>query len=1512
QPGNAGGDMWERKYVMLALERYYTEVNADGRVLESLKRQADAIISQIGDGEGKVPLVSLGWSANHIESATLLEPFMRLYDMTGEKRYLDFASYIMSTGGAAGYDLFGQARDATTLPKDIGGVYPKAYEMLSLFEGVVEYYRATGDEKALAAAKGLFGKVMEREITIIGNGGGDQPYTPQVAGEGWDDTAFEQTNPGMKRMMETCTGVTWLKFCSQLLRLDCDARIADAIENYAYNGLLGAMKPDGTGFSYVNLLNGEKVTNVGWGWNFDGKPVTCCNLNGPTGVAYLPTVAVMDSKNGPVVNLYEPLDAESDFAYLSISGAYPYGGVAEISVDDVKVGEFELRLRIPGWSEYVRVSLNGETLEGAKSGSYFGIRRRWRRGDAVRIEFDMRVKTVAAPKGSHPQSGDFTALRAGPVVLARDEKIDSGYADAVDIETNVFGFVDARRIKLDGYRLAYEIPVAGGKTIRMVDYASVDCWNGGHVETWLPKARVGTHGVTKGFRREMPRTTGEKPAEVSYERLLEGFVDPFGLVRTGCYWYWISGNISADGARKDIEAMAKAGIDRAHIGDIGDAGPAPGDVRTFSEEWYAAFDAAVKAAAKNGVELGVFNSPGWSQSGGPWIDHTRAMRRLAIYEPEMKEFEEIATVLYPRPRLDGKRLEFLAEGEKITPTPDGGFVREAAAERDFTAQSLELVLSEGKYAGHVTVEAEKDGGWIKAGEFDFSRKNPELNVGFLPYAPVTGTFPAVSAKRFRVTVAPHFGDGAWAFTSMALRSEPGIAYAAEKSLAKMYESPLPMWSDYMWPAEATEIPGTWLDATKATILKPGEKLPEGDYVSFRFGMVPTGTVNGPAVPEATGYEVDKMSAEHVAYHYAAYMKKLRDRIPAEYRHALKYSVLDSYEVGGQNMTDRFAERFMAKFGYDPTPYLPAFFGYDVEGRDISDRFLWDVRRFVADETAHSYVAGLRKASEADGVETWLECYGHWGFPGEFLQYGGQSDGIAGEFWSEGTLGDIENRAATSCAHIYGKNLVWSESNTSSSFGMAYRRGPMELKSRLDRFFAEGINATLLHLYIHQPDERIPGVNAWFGTEFNRHNSWFGHMDLYTGYLKRANWMLRQGLYVADIAYFIGEDTPKMTGAIDPACPRGRQFDYINAEVLVETADVDGNGRIVLPHGTSYEVLVLPRLDTMRPETLAAIGALAKKGAKVIGPRPKRSPSLANQPFADMKVAELAGELWGGGFVSDDVSLDDALAERGSAPDFVCDDNLDIDYCHRTLENGDIYFLSNQSGEATGEFEVSFRATGRIPEIWCAETLEHGEAPVWKFENGRTFVRLSLDRLQSAFVVMMKPAGERAAGRGVPEMATVAVDGKWKLEFEADPLHRGPDVPVAAKELFDLSASGDPAIRNYSGRITYTTSFTLPEAPSGKVVLSLGAVNETAKVKINGRSAGGVCFAPYMLDVSGLVKEGENELEVEVLTTWVNRLAGDAALPKSERPTYLALESVGADEPLKRSGLLGPVELLIRK
>jgi len=1053
-----------------------------------------------------------------------------------------------------------------------------------------------------------------------------------------------------------------------------------------------------------------------------------------------------------------------------------------------------------------------------------------------------------------------------------------------------------------------------------------------------------------------------KKNEISYEALQNGFTIPPDSIQTSVYWYWISGNISKEGVIKDLHAMKKAGINRAFIGNIGLDDVPTGTVKLFSEEWWEILHAALKTATELNIDIGIFNSPGWSQSGGPWIEPEEAMRYLASSELRVKgpqkfsaklekpaePFQDIRVIAFPVPaeydhtlstcnasitsNPSIKNLSLITDGNcetGIDLPPENEFIIDFDSHEPFTLRSLFIYPNKHPILATATLQLkEADNSFRSVCDFEINRSNPALNVGFNPYAPIVVSFPEITATSFRLAIKnANPGSG---ISEIVLSSSPRIAYYAEKTLSKMHQTPLPYWDAYKWPTPP-EVGNKSLmvDASQvidiSTYLSEDGTLtwnvPEGEWVILRTGMTPTGTTNAPAPPEATGYEVDKMSRKHIEKHFNSYIGEILKRIPEADRKTFKVVVMDSYETGGQNFTDNFLNEFKQHYGYDPLPFLPAYYGIPVNNSQESDRFLWDLRRLIADKVAYDYVGGLRSVSHKYGLTTWLENYGHWGFPGEFLMYGGQSDEIGGEFWSEGDLGDIENRAASSCGHIYGKNKISAESNTSS--GNSFARYPAVIKQRADRFFAEGINNTLLHVYISQPYEnKNPGVNAWFGTEFNRKNTWFSQIDIYITYLKRVNFMLQQGLNVADVTYFIGEDAPVMTGITDPPLPIGYQFDYINAEVLEKYMTVK-NGLLTLPHGTQYKILVLPKLETMRPELLIKIKQLIREGAIVMGPPPTRSPSLQNQPEADRQIRTLAEEIWadvdgvnlkhrkfGKGMILNGLNMQEAFALINCIPDCQLPQDNSIHYGHRTLGNGEIYFLSNQTDKEQIVYP-EFRITGKQPERWDPITGSIRPLSAYELKEKTTIVPLKLAPFESIFVVFFKKAEQsstKALEANFPKPEVIAkLTGPWTVIFDSS--QRGPEKPVIFEKLQDWSTSSDNRIKYYSGTAFYNKKFHLDELPGeGKIFLNLGELTAMAKVYVNDKYAGGVWTSPWQLDITNLVTKGENNLKVEVVNTWVNRLIGDLNLPKEQRKTWCSVNSHTADSPLQPSGLFGPVTI----
>lgn len=1020
-------------------------------------------------------------------------------------------------------------------------------------------------------------------------------------------------------------------------------------------------------------------------------------------------------------------------------------------------------------------------------------------------------------------------------------------------------------------------------------------------------------------------TSANHPSFASIE---QGFRSIPDSVQTGVYWYWISDNISKEGVERDLEAMKVAGINRAFIGNIGIDGIPYGDHKLLSSEWWEVLHAALKKATELNIEIGIFNSPGWSQSGGPWVKSSQAMRYLASSDTIVAGPGRMQLTL-PSVGKDEQDVCVIAY-----PALDKPVAEKSWAINKKSGQSSSSVLVFDKEATVRTLIYRVNTPfkttaklWVKKGgkdellrQFVIDRSNPALNVGFVPYAPVVISLPETSASQFRLEMSEE-GEAAG---NVTLTSSPMMERYPEKSLAKMFQTPLPMWDDYLWekqPAVSDAFLMVSSDAIKnvTEFSKNGVldwEVPEGKWVIRRMAMLPTGVTNSPAAPEATGPEIDKMSKKHVAFHFDAFIGDILKRIPEADRKTFKVVVQDSYETGGQNWTDDMISVFKERYGYDPVPYLPVLEGTVVGNPDISDRFLWDLRRLIADRVSYDYVGGLRDVCHQHGLTTWLENYGHWGFPGEFLQYGGQSDEIAGEFWSEGSLGDIENRAASSCGHIYGKRRVWAESFTSG--GPAFGRYPYQMKQRGDRFFTEGINSSLLHVYIHQPfEDREPGLDAWFGNEFNRKNTWFSQMDVFTGYLKRCNFMLQRGDYVADVAYFIGEDAPKMTGICTPELPAGYSFDYINGEVLLQRASVE-DGRIVLPSGMKYRLLVLPQLETMRPEILQKIKELLQAGACVIGPAPKYSPSLSDYPAADQKVQALASELWGdqtesvrtigkGRLFMPATSLQPVLEALNVKPDMRVNSGTPVLFIHRATDEGDIYFISNQS-ENPVDINPSFRVAGKLPELWNPLTAEIRLLPEFTCADGVTTVPVRLEGFESSFIIFRKKGTPvKTTARNYPVKEVLAtVTSPWQVDFEKG--KRGPEEAVTFPALQDWTESTDPSIRYFSGKAIYTNRITLDELPQKALYLDLGKVMVMAKVKINGQYVGGVWTTPYRLPVGDFLRKGENLIEVEVVNNWRNRLIGDASLPEKERGTWTNVNPWNADSPLQSSGLIGPVEI----
>jgi hypothetical protein len=1073
--------------------------------------------------------------------------------------------------------------------------------------------------------------------------------------------------------------------------------------------------------------------------------------------------------------------------------------------------------------------------------------------------------------------------------------------------------------------------------------------------------------------------------------LRSDFNNPRQSMTTGCYWYWLSDNISKEGAVRDLYAMKEAGINSAFIGNIGGQAAFEGKVKIFTEEWWDVISTVLKTAGELDIEIGMFNSPGWSQSGGPWINAQESMRYLTASETRVSGPGE-TTVRLPVPPAASRMAEWSDRFENNDDRPSEDFqdvcvlalpvskdyvlnlfdlpgadvstsvnvlkpsqevkvgyrpdvsgssnialryvlpkgeshvllkLREAQTARSLTVYPAGLLVSK------VELQAKTGGEFRTVKSFNINRKLPMLHVGHVPFAPYVVSFPETVSDEFRIVFinerAGNNGAG-----KIILSPTPVLDDYPEKTLAKLYQGDSPEWDYYHFPEQRATcreglVPsaGQVVDISEYMSADGALKwqAPEGEWLVLRMGMVPTYIKNSPATAEGTGLEMDKMSRAPIKKHFDAFIGEVMRRIPEKDRKTFKVMVEDSWEKAGQNFTDDFLSIFQSRYGYDAKPYLPVMAGHVIGNEDISSRFLWDVRRLAAELEASENVGGLTEIANKHGLQSWLENYGDWGFPGETLLYGKYADRVGGEFWEDQKKPYIP--VAASCSHIYNKPAVYAESFTNSSD--PYRHNPQTLKRFADAAFAEGMTRCVLHVYVHQAyEDMYPGIDSWFGVEFNRKNTWFGQADIFTGYLKRCGLMLERGLNVADIACFIGEDVPVNSGPFEmknregkaiPALPAGYRYDYVNSDIILNSMTVK-DGRLMLPHGVSYRILLLPEIKTMRPEVLEKIGQLAAAGAVIAGNPPAGSPSLENYPAADEMVKNLSVGIWENPSVYRNTSLEDVFAELNITPDFQSDGE-NILFAHRTDGDREIYFISNQNADRV-QFTAQFRVSGKAPELWNPVTGEIRSLPAFGQQGNNTAVPLQLEAYESTFVVFSKnvqtgkPANLQPADNFPAAVTLFEITSPWTVEFQSDSIHRGPSEPVIFNELTDWTKIDNLQIKYYSGAAIYRTvinTLNPVDLKSSDIFLEFDKVSAMAKVSINGKYAGGIWTPPYRINIAGLLHEGENEVEIEVVNNWINRIIGDGFLQKEERKAASPFARVNAGSPLQESGLTGKVRIV---
>jgi hypothetical protein len=823
----------------------------------------------------------------------------------------------------------------------------------------------------------------------------------------------------------------------------------------------------------------------------------------------------------------------------------------------------------------------------------------------------------------------------------------------------------------------------------------------------------------------------------------------------------------------------------------------------------------------------------------------------------------------------------------------------------------------------------------------------------------TFSFAPISARYFRLTVervqltADQILRGispmkSYRIAEIVLQSSPRIAFFEDKASFGTFVAGADTTTPDISPADA--VPPTQVIDLTGKMRPDGSldwQVPEGNWAVVRMGYSLTGKKNHPATPEATGFEVDKISSRHVNDYMKTYTDMISKAVAPNYSKSFRYFLMDSWEAGQENWTEDMLAEFKRRRGYDATPYLLTLTGRIIGSSRDSDAFLWDYRRTIAEMLADNHYKLATDFLAQQKIGLYAEAMGiSLPTTGDGLLNKGQVTIPMGEFWtplagaSDTPAREADVLEATSAGHIYGKNIIATESFTSMPSTPGWGQTPFYLKQLADQNFARGVNRIVFHTSDHQPftdDKHKPGITlGYFGQHYSRNITWAEQAISWNTYVARCSYMEQLGHSVVDVAYFYGEGAPVTVPywkPFSPSVPFGFSRDYLNSDIILNRATVD-KGALVLASGIHYRVLVVPdEFDQLSVPLVRKLSELVKAGATVVAPRVKNSPSLADRgSSSELQALSLA--LWGPdmaaqgshnfgkGKVYWGTPLETVLAVEHVDPDFAYDPptnvvpydypspktNDEVVWNHRRTSQNDIYFVANQRMR-TEDLVVHFRVVGKTVEVWHPDAGLI-EPTSYTSEGNETTVKLHLAPEESVFVIFHAGAAPRPEGTVPAAEDRLTVTGPWKVSF---PANLGAPPQVELSSLSSWTVSTDPGVKYFSGTATYINQFTLPngwDRAGSKVVLDLGRVREFAQVTLNGHKLPDILWKPpFTLDVTSTLQAGPNRIEVEITNLWPNRIIGDLQQDARQKYTFTVYGAYKADSPLVESGLLGPVKLL---
>jgi hypothetical protein len=1069
------------------------------------------------------------------------------------------------------------------------------------------------------------------------------------------------------------------------------------------------------------------------------------------------------------------------------------------------------------------------------------------------------------------------------------------------------------------------------------------------------------------------------------------FKNPPPAVHVHTWWHWMDGRITKDGITKDIESMKQQGIVQATILNVGMSAGKDVQVEQIkfnTEQWYAMFRWALKEAGRLGITIGVHNCDGWSESGGPWITPENSMKKFVFTKttlnksrPEIKLpqpvcetsfYRDVAVIAFKN-NLLGQFNAFQEQPEvTVNDTINGKSLGDGDPQSMLevrqndriklsyateTVKSKITVLHNFKGAFYFpgpkkiryTLKASGDGiNYRKVADFE---TNKFYTTELIP-------IPETKAKYFTIEVSEIFNLRPWHHAALAelelLGSNehpvyrPTVPYLLEKTASARILDPEVLNTTNTGIDPKSIIPeSSVIDLTDK--MEPDGtidwNIPDGNWSVIRFGYTTTGAENGPATAEGKGLECDKMDTAAVNLHFRNFPQKLIEHAGKFKGNTFKFLMIDSWERGYQTWTKSMPEEFKNRRGYNLISLIPVLCGETIESAAFSEGFLYDFRKTIAELLEQNYYQHFSELCHQNKLELHGEViYGDIGpFPPiDVLRTNGFLDMPMYEFWAEQNKqslveykpsGSLITNFPAIASNFYNKPVVGAEAYTGFAH---YSESPADLKLFGDQAYCSGINQMILHSYVHQPIDKMPGLTlGQHGSHFNRNNPAWRYAKGWIEYQSRIQYMLQKGKTSADVLYYLGDQLPQFLGnKTIGELPKEYRAVPCNFDVLEKL--IVNKGNLVFSKEQRYPILVLPDQEAMEFSSLQVIEKLIRNGAFVYGKKPQHMLSLSGLKDRQ-KFLKLAEKVWHGfneagsirnrygkGVVVWGEPIANLLSQLKMIPDFTTNlpDSLNLMYIHKITSHSDVFFVVNQQDSLLSR-ECRFRVTGKIPEIWNPLTGEIKKPVVYSTENGQVHIPVTFQPKESLFFIFRE--GKMSDNNAIPgnkvekdtsnlisPEVTEIKNFKGSIIFHPINSEKVDSIPIS--EFISFTEFPNPNIKYFAGTACYQIDFELDPlylSNCKSVFLKFPGLDGTAEVRLNNRDLGNIWMSNTMISLPKILKE-KNHLEITVATTCRNRIIGDL-IEYGALKNIFTSAPVGSfltkESPLKPSGITGPLQLI---